>query len=173
VFCLLEGDWHRKQCISVWLIEADGQQVTARLQPVGYRGFVGCELAPASRANHQNLVGRKFSTGVITYGKARGLQMAFAGGFSGVNGSSSRRPLPIRDVLENVSVSVSATGSLSVRPVTSSFEKRAGVSAELHVYANTTHDFGVRTNNHPHSQWTARCAEWLNDGGFIQSDKKN
>jgi acetyl esterase/lipase len=45
--------------------------------------------------------------------------------------------------------------------------KRAGVPAELHVYANTTHDFGVRTNEHPHSQWTARCAEWLRDQGFL------
>ena len=45
--------------------------------------------------------------------------------------------------------------------------KRAGVSAELHVYANTTHDFGVRTNDRPHGQWTARCAEWLRDGGFL------
>ena len=45
--------------------------------------------------------------------------------------------------------------------------KRAGVSAELHVYANTTHDFGVRTNEHPHSQWTARCADWLRELGFL------
>ena len=45
--------------------------------------------------------------------------------------------------------------------------KRAGVSAELHVYARTAHDFGVRTNGRPHSQWTARCADWLRDGGFL------
>src|SRR6185503_16104149 len=29
--------------------------------------------------------------------------------------------------------------------------KRAGVPTELHVYANTAHDFGVRTNEHPYS----------------------
>jgi acetyl esterase/lipase len=46
--------------------------------------------------------------------------------------------------------------------------KRAGVAAELHVYANTTHDFGVRSSNRPHSKWTAACANWLRDGGFLQ-----
>ena len=46
--------------------------------------------------------------------------------------------------------------------------KRAGVSTELHVYANTTHDFGVRTNERPHSRWTARCEDWLHDGGFLK-----
>jgi acetyl esterase/lipase len=48
--------------------------------------------------------------------------------------------------------------------------KRAGVPAELHVYANTTHDFGVRTNDRPHSKWTARCAEWLRDSGLLKSE---
>src|SRR2546430_8369614 len=32
--------------------------------------------------------------------------------------------------------------------------KRAGIPAELHIYANTTHDFGVRTNDHSCSTWT-------------------
>ena len=50
--------------------------------------------------------------------------------------------------------------------------KRAGVSAELHVYANTTHDFGVRTNDRPHSKWTARCADWLRDSGFLPAAAK-
>ena len=45
--------------------------------------------------------------------------------------------------------------------------KRAGVPTELHVYANTAHDFGVRTNEHPYSTWTARCTDWLRDGGFL------
>jgi acetyl esterase/lipase len=49
--------------------------------------------------------------------------------------------------------------------------KRAAVPAELHVYANTTHDFGVRTNDRPHSQWTARCAEWLRDFGALRRDR--
>ena len=46
--------------------------------------------------------------------------------------------------------------------------KRAGVSAELHVYANTTHDFGVRTNERPYSKWTVSCADWLRDSGFLR-----
>jgi acetyl esterase/lipase len=45
--------------------------------------------------------------------------------------------------------------------------KRAGVSAELHIYADTTHDFGVRTNARPYSTWTASCAHWLRDSGFL------
>jgi acetyl esterase/lipase len=49
--------------------------------------------------------------------------------------------------------------------------KRAGVSTELHVYANTTHDFGVRTNDRPHSRWTARCVDWLSDSGLLELRK--
>src|SRR5262245_9011316 len=47
--------------------------------------------------------------------------------------------------------------------------KRAGVPAELHVYANATHDFGVRTNDRPYSTWTKSCADWLRDSGFLKS----
>src|SRR5439155_24171797 len=35
--------------------------------------------------------------------------------------------------------------------------KRAGVSAELHIYANSAHDFGIRKNDHPCSAWTDAC----------------
>jgi len=48
--------------------------------------------------------------------------------------------------------------------------KRAGISAELHIYAGTAHDFGVRTNEHPYSKWTARCADWLRDSGFLRTN---
>jgi len=50
--------------------------------------------------------------------------------------------------------------------------KRAGVPAELHIYANTTHDFGVRTNAHPYSKWTESCATWLRDQGFLERSPK-
>jgi len=50
--------------------------------------------------------------------------------------------------------------------------KRAGVPAELHIYAGTAHDFGVRTNDHPYSTWTARCADWLNDSGLLRRDAR-
>src|SRR5581483_5013186 len=45
--------------------------------------------------------------------------------------------------------------------------KRAGVPAELHVYAGVTHDFGVRPNDRPCSSWTRSCADWLRDQGFL------
>ena len=47
--------------------------------------------------------------------------------------------------------------------------KRAGVPAELHIYATATHDFGVRTGNHPCSTWTESCADWLRHQGFLRS----
>ena len=50
--------------------------------------------------------------------------------------------------------------------------KRAGVPAELHVYSGTAHDFGVRTNDRPYSKWTARCADWLRDVGFLGGDSR-
>lgn len=46
--------------------------------------------------------------------------------------------------------------------------KRAGIPAELHIYANTTHDFGVRQNNRPYAAWTTACALWLRDLGTAQ-----
>ena len=45
--------------------------------------------------------------------------------------------------------------------------KRAGVPAELHIYAKTAHDFGVRQSDRPYSTWTRSCAEWLRDQGFL------
>ena len=46
--------------------------------------------------------------------------------------------------------------------------RRANVPAELHIYAGTTHDFGVRTNDRPYSKWTAACADWLRYGGLLK-----
>lgn len=46
--------------------------------------------------------------------------------------------------------------------------KRAGVPAELHIYASTAHDFGVRSSDHPYSTWTDACANWLRHQGFLQ-----
>jgi acetyl esterase/lipase len=45
--------------------------------------------------------------------------------------------------------------------------KRAGVSAELHIYANTAHDFGVRAGDQPFSTWTDACARWLRQQDFV------
>jgi acetyl esterase/lipase len=46
--------------------------------------------------------------------------------------------------------------------------KKAGVPAELHLYANTTHDFGVRKTERPYSTWTTSCTDWLRDQGFLK-----
>lgn len=50
--------------------------------------------------------------------------------------------------------------------------KRAGVPAELHIDAETPNDFGVRTNDRPYSKWTASCADWLREGGFLRANAK-
>jgi dipeptidyl aminopeptidase/acylaminoacyl peptidase len=46
--------------------------------------------------------------------------------------------------------------------------KRAGVSAELHVYATGGHGFGVRKVGHPCETWTDRSTEWLRKQGFLK-----
>ena len=46
--------------------------------------------------------------------------------------------------------------------------KRAGISAELHIYAKTAHDFGVRKVDRPSDGWTQSCAEWLRHLGMLK-----
>jgi acetyl esterase/lipase len=50
--------------------------------------------------------------------------------------------------------------------------RRAGVSAELHVYADTAHDFAVRPSARPCSTWTQSCAAWLRNEGFLKTPAK-
>jgi acetyl esterase/lipase len=45
--------------------------------------------------------------------------------------------------------------------------KRAGVPAELHVYAATAHDFAVRPSDRPYSAWMQACSAWLRNQGFL------
>jgi acetyl esterase/lipase len=45
--------------------------------------------------------------------------------------------------------------------------KRAGVPAELHVYAQGGHGFGVRKSALPCSVWTDRFAAWLRSQGVL------
>jgi acetyl esterase/lipase len=47
--------------------------------------------------------------------------------------------------------------------------KRAGVSAELHVYASGGHGFGLRQSPHPCATWPDRCAEWLRGQGLLKA----
>lgn len=46
--------------------------------------------------------------------------------------------------------------------------KRAGVSAEMHIYADGAHGFGMRPSSEPHATWTTRLAEWMNARGLLK-----
>lgn len=47
--------------------------------------------------------------------------------------------------------------------------KEAGIPAELHIYANEGHGFGVRENNHAAiAKWPERFVDWLSESGFIR-----
>ncbi len=46
--------------------------------------------------------------------------------------------------------------------------RKAGIPAELHIYATAAHDFGVRPSEHPCSTWTQACATWLRYQGFLK-----
>jgi acetyl esterase/lipase len=47
--------------------------------------------------------------------------------------------------------------------------KRAGVSAELHIFARTGHGFGLRASNRPPvSEWTELFREWLDVQGMLK-----
>jgi acetyl esterase/lipase len=45
--------------------------------------------------------------------------------------------------------------------------KRAGATAELHVYATGDHDFGVRQNEKLPSSWTQLCINWLRNQNLL------
>jgi len=45
--------------------------------------------------------------------------------------------------------------------------RRAGVPAELHVYAEGGHGFGVRKSSRPCSTWPERCVAWLRNQGVL------
>src|SRR5206468_3674975 len=50
--------------------------------------------------------------------------------------------------------------------------KRAGVSAELHVYAAGEHGFGVRPSGRPVSTWPERCVDWLRAQGVLKPNAR-
>jgi acetyl esterase/lipase len=49
--------------------------------------------------------------------------------------------------------------------------KRAGVPAELHIYANGGHGYGLRPSDNPCSTWPDRCEEWLRAQGILKPKK--
>lgn len=46
--------------------------------------------------------------------------------------------------------------------------KRAGVPAEVHIYAAGGHGFGLRPSDKPCSTWPQRCAEWMRSQGILK-----
>jgi acetyl esterase/lipase len=46
--------------------------------------------------------------------------------------------------------------------------ERAGIPAELHIYASGDHDFGVRSNDKLPSSWTRLCVRWLRSQGLLK-----
>jgi dipeptidyl aminopeptidase/acylaminoacyl peptidase len=46
--------------------------------------------------------------------------------------------------------------------------KKAGVPAELHLYAGGGHGFGMRDNGDPWNAWPKRCEEWLQSQGWLK-----
>lgn len=49
--------------------------------------------------------------------------------------------------------------------------KQAGVPAELHIYANAGHGFGIRERNKGAvTGWPQRLGEWLEDEGFVKRE---
>jgi len=46
--------------------------------------------------------------------------------------------------------------------------KKAGVPAELHVYARGGHGFGIQNTGLPVAGWSKRCEEWMADQGLLR-----
>jgi acetyl esterase/lipase len=46
--------------------------------------------------------------------------------------------------------------------------KRAGIPAELHIFATGDHDFGVRQNEKLPSSWTQLCVNWLRSQSLLK-----
>lgn len=47
--------------------------------------------------------------------------------------------------------------------------KRAGIPAELHIYATGDHDFGVRQNGRLPASWTRLCVDWLRSFDLLKA----
>lgn len=45
--------------------------------------------------------------------------------------------------------------------------KRAGVPAELHVWGEGGHGYGIRPSNAPHGNWPERAAAWMKHRGYL------
>jgi len=48
--------------------------------------------------------------------------------------------------------------------------KRAGIPAELHIFATGDHDFGVRQNGRLPSSWPQLCVKWLRSQDLLKPE---
>jgi acetyl esterase/lipase len=46
--------------------------------------------------------------------------------------------------------------------------RKAGVPAEMHIYAAGGHGFGLRPSKNPCSMWPQRCTEWMKSRGLLE-----
>ena len=46
--------------------------------------------------------------------------------------------------------------------------KKAGGSAELHIYATGGHGYGLRPTDEAVTRWPLRAGEWLRERGFLE-----
>jgi acetyl esterase/lipase len=46
--------------------------------------------------------------------------------------------------------------------------KKANISAEMHIYSEGGHGYGLRRTEHPVTSWTDRMEDWLNFKGFLE-----
>jgi acetyl esterase/lipase len=49
--------------------------------------------------------------------------------------------------------------------------KKAGVPAELHVYARGGHGYGLRPSDNPVCNWPKLCADWMNVMGLLKASQ--
>ena len=49
--------------------------------------------------------------------------------------------------------------------------KRAGVPAEVHIYARGGHDFALRPTEQPCTTWPQRCTEWLRNQRLLEAER--
>jgi acetyl esterase/lipase len=50
--------------------------------------------------------------------------------------------------------------------------KKAGVPAELHLYASGGHGYGMRETGHACNTWPQRCADWMRGQGWLAGETK-
>ena len=49
--------------------------------------------------------------------------------------------------------------------------RKSGVSAEMHIYEQGRHGFGLATNVLGVASWPKRCEEWLQIRGYLNKDE--